>query len=371
LPQVAAGLEEGITGIDRLHSLLATHTDPGADPDEVVIGIETERGPWVRALLAAGYRVHAINPLQVARYRERQTISGAKSDAGDAHALADMVRTDGHQLRTIAGDSDTAAALKVVARAHKTLVWERTRHVLRLRHALRDFFPAALAAFDDLTAPDALELLTKAPDPAAAARLTTTQITVAAAIRVALRTPHLTQPAAVTAAYAAVVRSQAAILGALRTEITTLHTEVETLFARHPAAAVYLSQPGLGPILAARVLAEFGDDPTRYSGARARKNYAGTSPITRASGKSRAVHARHVHNDRLRDALGRQAYAALSGSPGARTYYDQLRGRGTPHHAALRQLANRLVGILHGSLKTGTPYNETTAWNHHTPPLAA
>ncbi len=371
MPQVAAGLEEGITGIDRLHSLLATHTDPGADPDEVVIGIETERGPWVRALLAAGYRVHAINPLQVARYRERQTISGAKSDAGDAHALADMVRTDGHQLRTIAGDSDTAAALKVVARAHKTLVWERTRHVLRLRHALRDFFPAALAAFDDLTAPDALELLTKAPDPAAAARLTTTQITVAAAIRVALRTPHLTQPAAVTAAYAAVVRSQAAILGALRTEITTLQTEVETLFTRHPAAEVYLSQPGLGSILAARVLAEFGDDPTRYDGARARKNYAGTSPITRASGKSRAVHARHVHNDQLLDALGRQAYAALSGSPGARAYYDQLRSRGTPHHAALRQLANRLVGILHGSLKTGTPYNETTAWNHHTPPLAA
>jgi len=229
-----------------------------------------------------------------------------------------------------------------------------------------------------------LELLTKAPDPTTAARLTTTQITAAlrrahrrnietkaAAIRVALRTPHLGQPTPVVAAYTAVVRSQAVILGALRTEITTLHTEAETLFTRHPAAAVYLSQPGLGPILAARVLAEFGDDPTRYTGARARKNYAGTSPITRASGKSRAVHARHVHNDRLLDALGRQAFAALSGSPGARTYYDQLRARGTPHHAALRQLANRLVGILHGSLKTSTTYNETTAWNHHTPPLAA
>ncbi len=380
----AARLPEGVTGIDRLHTLLATHTGPDTEPGEVVIGIETERGPWVQALLAAGYRVHAINPLQVARYRERQTISGAKSDAGDAHALADMVRTDGHQLRTIAGDSDTAAAIKVVARAHKTLIWERTRHMLRLRHALRDFFPAALDAFDDLTAPDALELLSKAPDPTAAARLTTTQITAAlrrarrrnveakaAGIRAALRTPHLGQPPAVAAAYAAVIRSQAAVLGVLRVEITTLHTEVETLFTRHPAAQVYLSQPGLGPVLGARVLAEFGDDPTRYTGARARKNYAGTSPITRASGKSRAVHARHVHNDRLLDALGRQAYAALSGSPGARAYYDQLRHRGASHHAALRQLANRLVGILHGSLKTGTHYNETTAWNHHTPPLAA
>ena len=197
-----------------------------------------------------------------------------------------MVRTDGHQLRTIAGDSDTAAAVKVVARAHKTLVWERTRHMLRLRHALRDFFP------------DTLELLTKAPDPTTAARLTTTQITAAlrrahrrnietkaAAIRVALRTPHLTQPTAVVAAYASVVRSQAAILGALRTEITTLHTEVETLFARHRPArrGAPRRRTGGGPILPARVLAEFGDDPTRYDGARARKNYAGTSPITRAS----------------------------------------------------------------------------------------
>ena len=380
----SARLPEGITGIDRLHTLIATHTGPDTEPDNVVIGIETERGPWVQALLAAGYRVHAINPLQVARYRERQTISGAKSDAGDAHALADMVRTDGHQLRTIAGDSEVAAAIKVLARAHKTLVWERTRHTLRLRHALQDFFPAAVAAFEDLTAPDTLELLTKAPDPTTAARLTTTQITAAlrrarrrnietkaAAIRAALRTPHLTQPAAVVAAYAAVVRSQAAVLAALRTEITTLQSEVNTMFTRHPAAQVYLSQPGLGPILAARVLGEFGDDPTRYTGARARKNYAGTSPITRASGKSRAVHARHVHNDRLLDALGRQAYAALSGSPGARAYYDQLRARGTSHHSALRQLANRLVGILHGSLKTETLYNETTAWKHHTPPLAA
>jgi hypothetical protein len=379
-----ARLEEGITGIARLHALLGAHTGPDAEPDQVVIGIETERGPWVQALLAAGYRVHAINPLQAARARERHSVSGAKSDAGDAHVLADMVRTDSHQLRTIAGDSDTAAAIKVVARAHKTLIWERTRHMLRLRHALLDFFPAALTAFDDLTAPDVLELLAKAPDPAAAARLTTAQITAAlrrahrrnietkaATIRAALRTPHLGQPDPVTAAYATVIRSQAAILRALHTEITALQTQVEELFTHHPAAGIYLSQPGLGPILGARVLAEFGDDPTRYDGARSRKNYAGTSPITRASGRSRAVHARHVHNDRLLDALGRQAYAALSGSPGARAYYDQLRARGTSHHSALRQLANRLVGILHGSLKTGTLYNETTAWQHHTPPLTA
>jgi Transposase IS116/IS110/IS902 family len=116
--------------------------------------------------------------------------------------------------------------------------------------------------------------------------------------------------------------------------------------------------------LVPRVLAEFGDDPARYAGARARKNYAGTSPITRASGKKKAVLARYVRNHHLADALHQQAFCALTASPGARAYYDELRARGTSHHAALRQLASRLVGILHGCLKTGTTYDEAIAWRH-------
>ena len=145
----------------------------------MLVGIETDRGPWVEALVAAGYTVLAVNPLQAARFRERLSVSGAKSDAADAHMLADMVRTDSHQLRPVAGDSAEAEAIKVVARAHKTLIWERTRHAQRLRHALRDYFPAALEAFEDLAAADTLELLAKAPDPGAAARLTIAQISAA------------------------------------------------------------------------------------------------------------------------------------------------------------------------------------------------
>jgi hypothetical protein len=119
------------------------------------------------------------------------------------------------------------------------------------------------------------------------------------------------------------------------------------------------------------VLAEFGDDPHRYPDAKARKNYAGTSPITRASGKKKTALARFVHNDRLIDALMAQAFTTLRLSPGARAYYDRQRARGCGHNAALRQLANRLVGILHGCLKTSTLYNETTAWSHHTKSPAA
>jgi len=183
-------------------------------------------------------------------------------------------------------------------------------------------------------------------------------------IRTALGTGQLTQPPAVAAAYAAIVRSQVAVLATLNAEIATMQGEVAAHFGQHPDAEIYLSQPGLGVILGARMLAEFGDDPHRYPDAKARKNYAGTSPITRQSGKQKFVLARYVHNDRLRDALGRQAFTALTASPAARAYYDELTNRGKDHNAALRQLANRLVGILHGCLKTGTVYNETTAWAH-------
>jgi transposase len=372
-----AKLDEGIAGVARLHAMIGEHLDTDANPEQVMIGIETDRGPWVQALIAAGYRVYAINPLQVARYRETDSTSGGKSDAADAHTLADMVRTKRHTLRPIAGDSDNAEAIKVVARAHKTLIWERSRHTLRLRHTLREFFPAALHAFDDLTGPDVLDLLAAAPDPTSAAALSTAQITAALKparrhhaaakaehIQAALRTKQLGQPPAVTAAYAATVRAQAAILATLNAQIKAMEDQVEAHFGQHPDAEIYLSQPGLGVVLGARVLAEFGDDTTRYADARARKNYAGTSPITRQSGKKKLVLARYVHNDRLIDALNRQAFAALRASPGARGYYDQQRARGVGHHAALRHLGNRLLGILHGCLKTGTRYDEDTAWSH-------
>jgi transposase len=381
-----ARLPEGVVGMARLHTVIGNlaEQDEPADEVEVLVGIETDRGPWVAALVAAGYTVLVVNPLQAARFRDRLGVSGAKSDAGDAHVLADMVRTHAHELRPVAGDSAQAEAIKVVARTHKTLIWERTRHTQRLRHALRDYFPAALVTFDDLAATGTLELLAKAPTPAQAARLTTAQISAAlkrarrknvtekaAVIQAALRAQHLGQPEIVTTAYAASVQALIAVVTVLNTQITTLQGQVETHFGQHPAAEIIASQPGLGPVLGARVLAEFGDDPHRYTTAKARKNYAGTSPITRASGKKKVALARFIHNDRLIDALMTQAFSALRTSPGARACYDRQKARGANHNAALRQLANRLVGILHGCLKTGTLYDEATAWSHHAENVAA
>ena len=368
-------LPEGLTGIRQLHELIAAHVE---DPEQVVIGIETDRGPWVGALTAAGYQVYAINPLAVAHYRDRHHVSGAKSDASDAKLLADLVRTDRHNHRPIAGDSPDAEAIKVLARAHQNLIWTRTRHTNALRSALREYYPAALVAFEDLAHGDALGVLGRAPSPEQGARLSLTAIqsalkrggrqrNIAARareIRAALGTEQLAAAATVTAAFAATTRATVGIIAELNRQISELEAALAAHFETHPDADIYLSQPGLGVVLGARVLGEFGDDPNRYTDAKSRKNYAGTSPLTVASGKKRAVLARHVRNRRLYDAIDQWAFAALSASPGARALYDQHRAAGDTHHQALRALGNRLVGILHGCLRHHHPYDEHTAWAH-------
>jgi transposase len=380
-----ARLPEGLEGMTRLHALVAEHApEVWADlPSEqvagrVIVGIETDRGPWVTALRAAGYQVFAINPLSAARYRQRHSTSGAKSDAGDAHVLAEIVRLDRDHHRTVAGDSDLADAVKLLARAHQTAVWERTRQVLRMRSTLLEYFPAAVQAFEDLAAPDALSVLGRAPDPDRAAKLTHGQLVAALrsarrhhveakadTLQAVLRAPALRQPATLQGAYAAVVLGQVRVLAALNEQIAGLHEVMAEHFGRHPDAEIYLSQPGFAVVLAARTLGEFGDDQGRFASSRARKNYSGQSPITRASGKKSVVLARYATNRRLGAALHLQAFAALGASPGARAYYDTLRARDIGHHAALRQLANRLVGILHGCLKSGAVYDENVAWQHH------
>jgi transposase len=372
---ISCRLPEGLAGIGKFHQVLARHAD---EPDQVMIGIETDRGLWVTALVAAGYQVYAINPMAAARYRDRHHVSGAKSDAGDAKLLADLVRTDRHNHRRVAGNSTDVEAVKVLARAQQNLIWTRTQHTNALRSALREYYPGALEVFDDLHDRDALAILGRAPTPTQAAGLSLSKIRSAlkaagrqrnldaraAEIQTALRTQQLTAPAAVTAAFAASTRAMVSIIAELNRQIAELETTLAQHFETHPDADIYLSLPGLGVILGARVLGEFGDDPNRYTDAKCRKNYAGTSPLTVASGKKRAVLARHIRNRRLYDAIDQWAFCALHTSPGARLFYDQRRNAGDLHHQALRALGNRLVGILHGCLRHRTHYDEHKAWAH-------
>ncbi len=367
---------DGVAGLAELHALIAEHIE---EPSEVSVGIEVDRGLLVAALVAAGYGVYAVNPLAAARYRQRHAVSGAKSDRGDAKVLADLVRTDRHNHRLLAGDSEVADAVKVLARAHQSAIWSRQRQANSLRSALREYYPAALEAFGtDLTSSDALGVLAVAPTPELGRGLSRSKIAAALRrggrqrnidnhaerIQAALRSEQLTAPARIADAYGVVTRSTVTVITSLNREIALLEEALGEGFDEHPDAKIIRSLPGMGTILGARVLGEFGDDRTRFADAKSRKNYAGSAPITKASGKSLIVLARHARNKRLADALDQWAFCSLTSSPGARAYYDQLRARGKTHRQALRQLANRWVGILHHCLDVHESYDEHTAWQH-------
>ena len=371
----AARLVEGLEGVRRFHELVAVHAE---EPQEVTVATETDRGLFVGSLVAAGYRVLAVNPMSTSRYRERHSTSGAKSDPGDAKVLAELARIDGHNHRPMAGDSELAEAVKVLARAHHSMIWSRQRQQNQLRSTLREFYPAALEAFDDLASGDALAVLTVAPTPSVGRTLSRSKIAAAlrrggrqrrvderaAEIHTALRSEQLAAPPMVADAMGATVAALVGVITDLVAQTENLERELADRFEQHPDAKIIRSLPGLGIILGARALGELGDDPNRYADAKSRKNYAGTSPITRASGKQRVVLARYARNRHLADTCRMWAFAALSTSPGARAFYDQRRAAGDTHNRALRALANRLVGILHGCLRHRTHYDEHAAWAH-------
>jgi transposase IS116/IS110/IS902 family protein len=246
-----------------------------------------------------------------------------------------------------------------------------------LRSALREFYPGALAALGtQLAEPEALAVLELAPTPEQGRRLTRVAVRRAlvgagrrrnlqarvVTVHDALAAPELAAPEPVEAAYREVVSGLVAVLRCLNEQVATLEGQLAARFGTHPDAAIVESLPGLGVVLGARVLDEFGDDPHRYATAKGRKAFAGTAPVTRSSGLRIMVVARAACNQRLVDACYLWAFAALTASPGARRCYDAHRARGATHHRALRALGNRLVGILHGCLARRIAYQEQVAW---------
>jgi transposase len=361
-------------GLTQLQATLAGRVE---EPEQVVVGIEANQGPMLQALRASGYTIYALNPLAASRYRERHSASRAKSDRGDAKLLAEIVRTDRHNHRRLPEDSQQAEAIQVLARAHKNAIWTRQQLANQLRSALVEFYPGALAAFgEDLDAAETLAILKLAWTPVLGRQLLLAKIhstlrragrqryleTRTQTIQAALRAPQLEQPAKIAQAYGQSVLALVQVLQALNLQVAALEAELAASFKVHPDAEIYLSQPGLGNVLGARALGEFGDDPNRFINGKARRNYASTSPITKASGNKKVVLARFVHNDRLADVCHQWAFAALTGSTGARRYYDVKRERQKDHEQALRAVGNRLVGILDGCLRHRQLYSEAIAW---------
>jgi transposase len=371
-------ISDDVAGLGELLDLLAAHGDTPEDP--VPVAIETPRGLLVACLRAAGRKVYPVNPMAVARYRDRHSVSGGKSDHGDSFVLGNVLRTDIGMHRPLPEDSELAQAIAVLARAQQDAVWDRTTAHNKLRSHLREYFPGFLHAFAEarggIIRPEARAVLAAAPTPAAAARLTLAQLrgllrkagrqrgidAEATRLREAFRLPQMRQPPLVEDAMGRQALALLRQLDAACTAADDLEQAVTESFNQHPDAAIITSFPGLGALTGARVLAEIGDDRSRFSDAKGLKAYAGAAPITRASGKTRSVTRRHIKNNRLNAAGYTWAFSALSASPGARAHYDRRKDKGDRHAAAQRNLFGRLLGCLHHCLITGQHYDETIAF---------
>lgn len=363
-------------GVDGLTQLQATIAEFATDPGEVVVGIESDHGLLVNALVASGYAVYPINPLTAARYRDRHSLAGNKSDRRDALMLANVVRTDRHQLRPLRGDSEQALEIRARARAHFRAIQLQNQLRNQLRSRLLEFYPGVVPLLaDDLR--DALAVLTVAPAPAIGRTLSLSKLESslrrqgrqryvgkrAQEIQTALRLRHLDlQQPRLISAYADEVTSLTRLLVQVGRELAELEAQLRVAFRAHPDVKIFLSFTGLADILGARVLGESGDDPTRYVDASARRNYSGNPPVTRASGKKREVTRRVARNRRLANATFCWAEEAVRHSPGAHRVYRRLRARGQTHNMATRVIANKLVGMLHACLRDRSRYEEGRAW---------
>jgi transposase len=375
-------IRDDVVGYQQLLDLLADLGDTAASP--IPVAIETARGLLVACLRATGRPVYAINPLAVARYRDRHTVTRAKSDQRDAVVLAGILRTDAHAHRPLPADSELVQAIAVLARAQQDAVWHRQQLANQLRSLLREFFPAAVDAFCvkhiGLTACEARVILATAPTPTLAAGLSVARLHAllrragrqrnldrwARRLQAAFGVDQAHQLPMVEQAMGHHVLALVAQLDAACQAADQLAAATISAFRRHADHPIITSQPGLGELTGARVLAELGDDRSRFAGPRALKAYAGAAPITRASGKRHQVTVRRVKNQRLAAVGYIWAFAALTASPGARTHYDRRKTTGDQHTAAQRNLFNRLLGCLYHCLTTRQRYDETKAF----PPAA-
>jgi transposase len=366
-------------GFARLLTLLAEAGDTAQQP--IPVGIETDRGLWVAALRETGRVIYPINPLAASRYRARYAVSGAKSDATDAVLLANIVRTDATTHRPLPADTELAQAIRVLARAQQDAVWARQQITNQIRDLLKDFYPAAIAAFADLpegglARRDARTILAAAPTPAQAAKLTPARLRkllIQAGrrrhldrdierLRQVFTDTYLHQPPMVENAMGIQLTALLRQLDAACAAVDELAEAASAHFEQHPDAEIITSFPGLGNLTGARVLAEIGDDRSRFADARGLKAFAGSAPITRASGKKTIVLHRHIKNRRLAAVGPIWALASLRSSPGARRHYDARRAAGDWNHQAQRHLFNKFLGQLHHCLQTGQLYDEHQAF---------
>lgn len=371
-------VDDNVVGLRQVLALLAEHDPTGG---RLPVAIETSQGLLVAGLRAAGRLVYAINPLAVSRYRDRYRSSRGKSDAFDAMVLANILRTDATAHRPLPADSEKLRSLRVLTRAQQDAAWDQVTMTNRVRALLRSFFPAAVLAFERggrhrLDSAAALTILAAAPTPELARTLSESDL--AGLLRTAgrqrgiaaeasrlhqiLQTEQMRQPDVVEQAMGLQLRGLLRQLDAVRLALQELEQRIDQVFTAHADSKIVSSVPGVGIQLGARLLAEIGDDRTRFADARSLRAFAGAAPVTRASGKSTFVHARRAKNNRMAATGHVWALAAVRHDPHWNARYRARREAGDRHVAALRRLFHLMLGKLYHCLNNNTLYDPGRAF---------
>lgn len=373
-------IEHTADGIAALIRRLAKH----GDPELVQIGIERPNGRLVDLLLEAGHPVIPVSPNAIKAWRESEVVSGAKSDAGDAMVIAEYLRLRHHRLRPVQPYSGETKALRTVVRTRDDIVEMRVAATNQLSALLDDFWPGAKAVFADVESPISLAFLRRYPTATAAAHLGEKRMTAfltkhgysgrrpASELLARLRRAPAgsKDPVLVEAVHDAVL-ALVTVLDALNTAGKNLDRSVVAHLGEHPDAAVFTSLPRSGQINAAQVLAEWGDSRAAYDGPDAVAALAGVTPVTKESGKQRAVQFRWACNKRFRKAITTFADNSRHESPWAAHIYAQARARGHDHPHAIRILARAWIRVIYRCWHTGQPYDANLHRGAQRLPIAA
>ncbi|WGS19251.1 MULTISPECIES: IS110 family transposase [unclassified Bradyrhizobium] len=359
-------------------------TSGAVEGPQIQVAIEVPHGPVVETLIERGFKVHAINPKQMDRFRDRFTLAGAKDDSRDAEVMASALRTDRRCFRLLAAADPVVIELREWSRIAEDLGAERNRLTNRLREQLWRYFPAMLELENDLGAEWLLDLWETVPTPAKAARIRGAAIARllkrhrirrfdAVHVLDILRKPPVKVAAGATEAASAHIATLIARVRLVNRQLRQAHHQLDTLTARLVATdeaepghrkqhdvEILASLPGVGRIVLATLLAEALDALQRRDYA-ALRSLTGVAPVTKRSGKSCLVVRRQACHDRLANAMYHWARVAIQHDPRSRSKYVALRSRGHSHGRALRSVADRLLNVACAMLKTGTTFDPSLA----------
>jgi transposase len=337
----------------------------------LAVAIETSQGPVIDQLLQTpDCTIYPLNPKAAQRYRERKAPSGTKSDHLDAWSFADAVRLDWAHWRSLARQDPLTEQLRLLCRDEVALIEERTALVNQLIAALYEYYPTALAAFEDWTLESAWAFIEAFPTPQALAGagkrrwekfLHTHKLarpeTYQKRLELFAKATDFCASAALTLAKSRLAVTRVRQLRVLQAQLDDYRQQIEKLFAQHPDHDLFGSLPGAGPKLAPRLLAELGDNRQQFESAQALQGYAGTAPVSYQSGPVHKVRLRGPCDKALRATVYLWADHSRQACPWAQTYYQTLRQRGKTHACALRCLGQRWLKILWKMWQTRTKYN--------------